>query len=761
MMLLRKAIVPVLVLLAAATFSYGQATQGSSQSGGSQGSGPTVVLEYFDDQSQITVTNSAGAAYQFVSFGMTLGPGDKVVTQNSSAELRMDPNGSIIKLAPNTQFVVDTLEGSAGATTNQFSLLGGRLRTIAAKVAGASYEVRTNTAVGGVRGTDFGMEVIPGQSDSLFVKEGTVEFTKIASGQSLTLNAGDFADALANTFQVVKLSTQQLNDLFNSLAFKQLDPTSVPGHQAAQSQETAPANASTGTTTTPSTGTTTASSGSTKPGVLDGVMKFLANYLGMQIGGVTIDGQTYSQLIFQPAFHVGKLKAALYLPVIYSSNLFDANDWYHPAGNNEWSFGIDYFSKSDILGGLKDLASDLFLKIRYVEYGQQRDPFFLKVGNLNDMTLGHGVIVRNFANDADFPAVRKVGVNLGLDGKVVGFEGLVNDLANPQIFGARLYFRPFAKSFPMAFGFSGVTDISPASTLPLPADLPAGTPAGTSTAIQATETADPLFLNVGSDIDLPIVSSDPFSIIAFGDVAGMLPYIRTTTTLNGTSIGQGFKVNALIDTSGGFRLRNYGIASGVFGNIFGLDYRLEYRNYNGVFRPAFYDASYERLRGSYAVDLMQYLSNPSDPQYQNVTMGIYGEAGFTLLKLINFQAGYMWPWTWDSSGNIQFGTDDYLKLQLGVDKGLIPLGISASISYERTKFIPMLLNDPSRFGQLTPFDANTVLQGQVTYPIAPTMNIVLAISTTAKHDDSGNVVYDANGNPIIVPSVSIETQIGY
>jgi len=40
-------------------------------------------------------------------------------------------------------------------------------------------------------------------------------------------------------------------------------------------------------------------------------------------------------------------------------------------------------------GMVGDITSDLFLKIRYVEWGTQRDPFFVKVGNLNDITIGH------------------------------------------------------------------------------------------------------------------------------------------------------------------------------------------------------------------------------------------------------------------------------------------------------------------------------------------------------------------------------------
>ena len=748
-----RMVIPLALMLTGA-LAFGQSKAPAQAGAQNTGGTPSVVLAYFDSDQQITVTNKAGMQYQLVDIGMQLLPGDQISTRNSTAELELDPNGTIIKLAPYTDFSVNSLQGDAGAAANDFTLKSGSLHAVAAHIPGAAYLFRTNSAVGGVRGTDFGMQVIPGKTDALFVREGTVVFTK-NGGQAIAVAANHFADALAPSFQAVVLSASQMTDLFKGLSFTKLDIAQVPG----QTPTPQPAAQPAAQPTEPATPSTPEKVAATPPSSSDqgGFLSFLRNYLSFEIGGVSIDGTTYSQLVVEPHFQIGKLKMALYLPVIYSSNLFDAGSWYHPAGNNEWSFGTD---QPNFISGARDFLTDLMLKIRYVEYGKQRDPFFLKIGNLNDMTIGHGILMQNFANDSDFPSVRRTGLNLGFDFTSVGFETVVNDLANPQVFGGRFYFRPLGKSFPAAIGVSSVADIAPASGLTT-STLPVGTSSSIVTSINNAIDANPLFLNLALDLDLPVISTDPISVILFGDIAGLVPYIRNPVTVNGTAIASGFHTEALLYTnpSGAFALRNFGIETGLFGNLLGLNYRLEYRLFNGIFQPSFYNSNYERMRGQYAQDILNYLASPNSAQYDTSTMGIYGEAGFSLFKAVNFTAGYFWPWTWDTNGQIQFATNDYLKLKLSINPKVLPLGFYGSISYERTKFIPMLLNDPNQ--HLALFDANTVVSGELVYPVAPTLDLILDVATAVSHDSAGNVIYDKYGNPSLNPTVTIETRIGF
>jgi hypothetical protein len=93
--------------------------------------------------------------------------------------------------------------------------------------------------------------------------------------------------------------------------------------------------------------------------------------------------------------------------------------------------------------------------------------------------------------------------------------------------------------------------------------------------------------------------------------------------------------------------------------------------------------------------------------------------------------------------------------------GVIPVvGIGASIAYERTKFIPTLL---SRDASLSLFDANTVLRGELTYPIAPILDMAVIVTTSLAYDAEGNLIADPDNSllPQVRPSVSFETRIHF
>jgi hypothetical protein len=727
---------------------------------------PFAVLEYFDDPDGVFVTSAEGEDL-FPEYGMELLPGDKLETTSSVAEIRLDPNGSLIKLAPKTEFVIDTLQNRGGAEANTFSLVSGKLRAVAARTGTAQYQIKTQTAVCGVRGTIFGLEVLAGVVDAAIVEKGLIAFQKIGTNEFLELGAGQFADTFAETFEPIAVSPEQISNFFEGIqefVGENMNPDTVPGNEPtgddtsadttedSQDQE----DASSDTTDTPplvddtaDTEDTTVTEEPSAPGPLDPVMDYLREVLGMEIGAITIDSKTYSKAVLQPQFTLGRLKLGLYLPIIYETNMFDPGDWYHPKGNDEWSFGTDQDWENDILGGVSDILSDLFLKIRYVEWGEQRDPFYIKVGNLKNMNLGHGILMRNYANDESFPAIRRIGVNMGFDLGGFGMETVVNDLAEPEIFGARMYFRPAPETFPMAIGVSGIADIDPAGEIPVD-------PTDTSGTDPALAVGDPIFISGALDLDLPMIDNDAFSIIAFADVAAMLPYLRESITDGTNTVGPGFIFEALLDegaAEGEFPLKNYGFAGGLLGNIFIADYRIEYRNYKGTFKPAFYGPNYDRIRGEYAVELKDELLNP---QSVVPVMGIYGEAGITIAEKVRFAAGYMWPWEADFAPS----DDDLLSLEAEIFSGTIPvIDLHGSFSYVRTKFAPTLMGTNAN---LSLFDANTIVKGELIYPIAPTLDIAVLVTTTLAHDDSGNLILDPDtGSPQVSPSISIETRVHF
>ena len=709
---------------------------------------PQAILEYFDNAGQIKVMDADGFENSDVSFGMELGIGDRVKTGETTAEIRLNPNGSIIRLAKNTEFKVDSVQGAKGADRNTFTVFTGKLRAVAARTQGSNYEVRTPTAVCGVRGTDFGVFVTPGAEESVAVREGLVEFAK-NTGEKVSLAVGQGADVFAKTFEATAWSAERMARSFLDLDFKKLDPASVP------KDTPKPAQVKDQPASVPAKPADTPKEKSKEPEKeADGPVKtFLKEHLGMEVGSVTINEETYSRVILQPVFNIGKFKSAFYLPIIYTGDLLNPHDWYRPRGNNEWSFGTDKNWNDDPWGGVSDLFRDLALKIRFIEYGDNRDPFFIKVGNLNGLTLGHGILIRNYANDADFPAVRRVGLNLGIDGGTAGFEALAGDLAEPDIFGGRLYVRPF-NPWQFAVGASFATDIDPAGDLPDAGSVFSAVPGLDS---------KPLFLTFALDFDLPIFKGDLASLVLFGDAGGLVPYLRHPFAGSAFKEDQGFITEAFYKSGeGDFGFRNYALQAGVLGNIAILDWRLEYRQYRGLFQPGFFGPSYDRNRGVLAASLLDYLANPNAPDYNKLTMGIYGEAGFTLFNVIRFEAGYLWPWQL-VDGSVETADDDYLQLRLELRKGFIPFGLFSRMSflasYTRTKFVPTILDGKDKNLEL--FDANTVLKAELVYPVAETIDLAVSVTTTVARNSDGTVIYDSDGNPKWYPSVGIETRIHF
>lgn len=702
---------------------------------------PYGVLEYYGDDLELAIYDEDDFEVNFF-LGMDLSPGDRIVTENTTVELRLAPNGTIMKIAENTSFTLEAIQGRDDALTNRVSLTRGKLRTVAARVRGAEYEVRLPGAIAGVRGTDFVVDVAQGARQRLVVFDGAVSFSRPETGESLEVGAGESADALAELFASNRVPPDELEALAEELRFQALDPASVPRgeeepQEEAEEEETEAAEQ--------------------EAEVVDGeesrLLSGLGDFLALEMGSVTFNQTTYAQAVFQPYFQFGKLKAAFYLPIVYQENLFDPSSWYRPDGNNEWTFGFDRGWTEEPIEAAADFGRDLALKIRTIEYGEQRDPFFFKVGNIPAITLGHGLLMERYANDLDFPAVRRVGFNLGLDREGWGVEAVVNDLTRPAIYGGRLYFRPARPLSEAAVGLSAIADLSPTEEISTSRPDGSTLPAGVATLYEATRASELYFLNVGMDLDVPILERELFSLVAFGDVGGMIPYVRNEAG----GVGSGVKFDALVDLDSN-ELRNFGLATGVFGRVAAVDYRLDYRRYDGTFRYGFYGPGYDRLRGNYAAETLAYLQTPD--AFDATTMGIYGEAGLDIFELLRLEAGYFLPWQVTSSGSWETSDRDEFNISATLREGLLPLGITASLAYRRTYFFPTLLGE-SDFEDASLFDANSVASATVTYPVASNLHIIASVYATVVRNSSGDIVYEDDGDPKVAPTVILQTRMGF
>jgi hypothetical protein len=728
------------------------------------------TLEYFEGG--VYIDTPGGYHYESADLkeGFAVPVGSTISTEKDGSVELMLPDSTIIKLDTNTTFSLQSLKGVGNSKTTVLQLTYGKIRAVVTKLTSTteSFEFQGNASVCGVRGTGLVMWIRQNQKsgaeeESAYTLNGKVDYWKKSDpGKKIQLNDNQYADAFGDNFSAKPIPKDMIAEFNKNFSFKKVlvaaGKQDNGGEKPEATKEPEPTKEPEVKDTTkgdlignvPKEGEAAKNEAAGKEGA--GMPDWLSKLLGFEIGSLTIGDKTYAKAVFQPTIAIDKLKLALYLPVIYEKNLFDPGLWYKPAGNNEWTFGFD---QPDFTAGVGDFIADLFLKIKYLEWGSQRDPFFIKIGNIHDFTIGHGLLMDNYANDSEFPAIRKVGFDLGLDLGKFGIEFMSNDLAtigiDPRIVGLRSYIRPFAPSFPLAFGVSFVADFNPAAGLDVPL-------AG----IDADMIGNPMFFNLGVDLDLPIVNTDPLRFVYFADLGGMLPFFGTQGTGPFSGITPGLHTEAIFTDKG---LRNYGFSTGVLGNITFFTYKLDFRYMNGVFRHSFFDNAYDRNSGDIAIETAAYVANPNNPAFTSTLMGIYLEGGFKFDNICSFQLGYMLPMTINDSG-FQFGKgEDKLHAQFVLEPKVFPfLNLSGSIFYDRSYFVSMLLGEKSDSGKsLSLFDEYTVLGGEIVYGMSKSLDLAFIVSTAVARDSAtGAVIYESDGvTKKINATWTIETRIHF
>jgi hypothetical protein len=141
-----------------------------------------------------------------------------------------------------------------------------------------------------------------------------------------------------------------------------------------------------------------------------------------------------------------------------------ADDWFLTLAlrlsfdRENWGFGlqaplrlrvIDLDPKDDAdFGGILrredwDQLQDYLRVLRYVYVGRwdKKGPFYVRVGELSNLTVGYGTIVHRYFNGLD-PNQWRTGLNAAVNLGPVGAEAVVGDVVNPYFAGLRATVRP-------------------------------------------------------------------------------------------------------------------------------------------------------------------------------------------------------------------------------------------------------------------------------------------------------------------------------
>ncbi len=88
-------------------------------------------------------------------------------------------------------------------------------------------------------------------------------------------------------------------------------------------------------------------------------------------------------------------------------------------------------------------VSDFTRILRFAQYGERGDPLYVRLGELVDVSLGHGSIVHRYFNTAAIDHYQ-TGIEARYDAGIAGGELLLDNVVDPNLFGVRGFVRPLA-----------------------------------------------------------------------------------------------------------------------------------------------------------------------------------------------------------------------------------------------------------------------------------------------------------------------------
>jgi len=353
---------------------------------------------------------------------MGLMEGDAIRTEaDGFVAIIFNSDKSLVKIRKNSE--IEIKEDYAART---IKMTQGRVLVNVTPRVGSNYRIETATSVASVKGTKFWV-FSDKVGDRFYGVDGTVQILNIITGIETIMQAGQMIISTSDG-QVVNIPVEPQDMPQDE---DEVKPQEAP-LQPVEEEESV---------TTPSEETTSQATPTEEPGTETkeptGKKSGKPFGMGLGLGSVTIDGKIYNQIAFRPELRLGKLGVAL-----------DVAIYMDDQGNirkEEW-----------------DEVSDYLDKVYYVRWAQQGDPFFARVGALDNVTLGYGILMNGYSNTTEYPQVRKVGVHTGMQFDKLGWEVFVanlKEISGPGLLGGRMTYKPL-KRFPLNFGTTVVIDVN-------------------------------------------------------------------------------------------------------------------------------------------------------------------------------------------------------------------------------------------------------------------------------------------------------------
>ena len=387
--------------------------------------------------------------------GLAINNGDaiKVGEEGFAVAIFIDDK-SVVKIREKTQFEFIESSNSRTLDVEQGTIFNdikkeGRTKT---------FRVETPVSVASVKGTEFAVVSNPSGVDQIFCATGQLDVQNLISGQTVAVSAGEKAisNAMGSVMELPFTPDDYPADpegVRPEMPTKsQPKPKSKPQapkpqpKQQEQTQEQQQADPEPEPEPEQQEKQADSNDSSSQPEPSKKPAPKKPFGMGLGVGSVTIDGVLYNQIALRPEINFGKLGIGLDL-VFYMDNEGNVKQ-------DEWDFGND--------------PSKLLDKILYLRWGDVSDPFWIKFGSLDNVTLGYGGILSGYSNMMEFPSVRRMGLNTGVNVAGFGGELFMSNMKDfsrgGTLLGLRGTYR-VSKSFPLTIGMNFITDMNQFSGL--------------------------------------------------------------------------------------------------------------------------------------------------------------------------------------------------------------------------------------------------------------------------------------------------------
>ena len=196
--------------------------------------------------------------------------------------------------------------------------------------------------------------------------------------------------------------------------------------------------------------------------------------------------------------------------------------------------------------------------VRYLRYGHADDPFYIRFGEFQHITIGRGFIMKNYSNHKH----RGLHLSISSKEKQYGIETLINDFRHPTIVGGRLFAHPLQASdisllSKIEVGMTEFIDIKP------------------------DRNENPL-VAMGGDVSLPLINEESGSLHLYTDFA-LMDTRSGNESAEGITVGLGSRIRqiAFINVKGHIFQR--GFRSTLFDRTYDMD-KMEMGEYEDWFR---------------------------------------------------------------------------------------------------------------------------------------------------------------------------------